>query len=87
MKPTGKYFFMAAAILMLTSTILVSDVFPQWKDGSAPQNTETSGTPHIEFVKSSHDFGKSVQNQSLVHEFAFKNTGDAPLIIERVKAG
>ena len=36
------------------------------------------------FKETGHDFGKVKQGDVLVHEFVFKNEGDAPLVIERV---
>jgi len=42
-------------------------------------------TPKATFVKTEHDFGKVAEKAGTVtYEFKFKNTGDAPLIIQRV---
>lgn len=43
--------------------------------------------PKAEFVKEVHDFGKVEESAGTVTtEFKFKNTGKAPLIIQRVQA-
>lgn len=44
------------------------------------------GTPRIEFLELTHDFGKASQNQSLKHSFVFKNTGTGTLVIDKVKS-
>lgn len=42
----------------------------------------------IEFTKTSHDFGTISENGgSVVHEFEFKNEGNAPLLLTNVRAG
>lgn len=44
-------------------------------------------TPKAEFSKEIHDFGKVEESAGTVTtEFTFKNTGNAPLIIQRVQA-
>lgn len=50
--------------------------------------TETNKkSPKVEFVKNTHDFGKVEESAGTVStEFVFKNTGKAPLIIQRVQA-
>lgn len=42
--------------------------------------------PTINFVNTEHDFGNIPQGTPVTHEFAFTNEGDAPLILESVKA-
>ena len=42
--------------------------------------------PNIEFVKTTHDFGKIPQGKPVAHEFEFTNTGDEPLLLIKVKA-
>lgn len=41
---------------------------------------------NISFSESSYDFGKVAEGTQAIHEFSFKNTGDSPLIIDRVQA-
>ena len=53
----------------------------------SPAQAADTKVPKIQFAETSHDFGKSAPRQSLHHSFTFKNTGTAPLIIEKVKAG
>jgi len=44
--------------------------------------------PQIEFVEGlTFDFGDVKANETLTHEFVFKNIGDALLKIEQVKGG
>lgn len=47
----------------------------------------TSGTPAITFGSLEHDFKTTGPDASLTHEFVFRNTGSAVLLIEKVKAG
>jgi hypothetical protein len=41
--------------------------------------------PQIKFQESSWDFGKMKEGQVKTHEFVFENTGDAPLVIKKVR--
>jgi len=51
---------------------------------ASAQNGKKS--PQAVFEKSVHEFGKIAENAGTVScEFKFKNTGDAPLIIQRVR--
>ena len=43
--------------------------------------------PEIVFDKLDHDFGKQVSGPLLETTFFFRNKGNAPLFIEKVKAG
>ena len=44
-------------------------------------------TPIISFEKSTHDFGKIKEKDGIATVvFTLKNTGDAPLVINRVQA-
>lgn len=42
------------------------------------------GTPKIEFPQGEFDFGEVEAGTKVEHVFTFKNTGDAPLKIEKV---
>jgi hypothetical protein len=42
--------------------------------------------PRIEIKEIQHDFGKVPQGTVANHVFEFRNTGDEPLIIERVQS-
>lgn len=44
-------------------------------------DVETKGTPSFEFTEESFDFGTIEEGTVAKHDFVFKNTGDAPLII------
>jgi hypothetical protein len=43
--------------------------------------TETQQGPKLVFEETEHQFGKINQGDKVKHTFVFKNTGDAPLII------
>ncbi len=44
-------------------------------------------SPHIEFEKRIHDFGKIYEKDGRASvKFVFKNIGDAPLVVTRVQA-
>ena len=50
---------------------------------SAPQENAKNG-PSITFETSEHNFGEIKQGDVVEHTFKFTNTGNQPLIIERV---
>jgi hypothetical protein len=57
------------------------------KSGSAAAGVLTDSTQFtsIQWLDSSKDFGKIQEGQKLEVSFRFKNTGDKPLVIERVQ--
>jgi len=45
-------------------------------------------SPPVEWLTpDTHDFGDVLQNEAVVHEFRFRNTTGAPLVIDNVRAG
>lgn len=44
------------------------------------------GRPILQFTESSHDFGTLVGDTTVHYTFEFRNAGDSPLVIDRVKA-
>lgn len=48
---------------------------------SQPETKPDGPLPVFSFVKEEHDFGKIKEGDIVEYEFAFTNTGDAPLII------
>ena len=42
---------------------------------------------YIVFSSSSHDFGRVKAESTLSHTFSFRNTGNATLVIERIRSG
>lgn len=42
---------------------------------------------HIVFSNTVHDFGKARVESTLTHTFTFTNSGNATLIIERIRSG
>ena len=57
------------------------------KNGAAAATTLTDSSQFttIQWLDSSKDFGKIGEGQKLEVAFRFKNTGDKPLVIERVQ--
>ncbi len=57
------------------------------KSGASVAKTITDSTQFttIQWLDSSKDFGKIEEGQKLEVSFRFKNTGDKPLVIERVQ--
>jgi hypothetical protein len=56
------------------------------KNGAAATTlTDSSQFTSIRWLDSSKDFGKIAEGQKLEVAFRFKNTGDKPLVIERVQ--
>jgi Protein of unknown function (DUF1573) len=53
--------------------------------GLAKTSIDTSQFTTIQWLDSAKDFGKIQEGQQLAVSFRFKNTGDKPLIIERVQ--
>ena len=66
----------------LSATELINN--PNTANGQ--QVTAEGKTAAITFSESEHDFGNIKQGQVVTHTFDFKNTGDAPLIIENASA-
>ena len=75
-------------LTFLWAAILVSGCRNNDKSGAAsassPVKTVTDSTT-IQWLDSTKDFGKIQEGQQLAVVFRFKNTGDKPLVIERVQ--
>ena len=55
--------------------------------GEAIKDTaQVSGKPKILFEQTEYDFGKMDQGVKVEHLFVFKNTGDAPLVVDKVRS-
>jgi len=50
-----------------------------------PTSGETKGGPNIVFEETAYNFGKVGKEESVKHDFKFKNTGDATLVIGDIK--
>lgn len=61
-------------VLLLTAFLMTGGSFLFPEDG-----------PRIVFEKSQWDFGKVKEGKILSHNFEFRNDGDSPLVIEKVK--
>jgi uncharacterized protein DUF1573 len=53
--------------------------------GAAGQAKAATDSTTIQWLDSAKDFGKIQEGQQLAVTFRFKNTGDKPLVIERVQ--
>lgn len=42
--------------------------------------------PNLKIDESTYDFGEVYQGEKVLHTFAFENTGDEPLVIDRVRS-
>jgi hypothetical protein len=52
---------------------------------AAPETKPEGPLPAIEFVKTEHDFGTITEGDVVEYSFAFKNTGEAPLVISNAQ--
>lgn len=77
---------MKKAILAVTFLAFTgSGVFAQELLTKAQVQKENKTETTINFKETSHDFGKLKEGDAAIAEFAFKNTGDKPLIIQNVR--
>jgi hypothetical protein len=59
---------------------------PEVTAGTSASSAVPAGPlPIFDFGKTSHDFGQIKEGEVVNHTFTFKNTGEAPLIIESAK--
>ena len=63
-----------------------SSVTAEASTAEAQGSPEVQKKPRIVFEKSKFDFGEIEAGEKVQHIFTFKNMGDAPLIIEKVKS-
>jgi hypothetical protein len=71
---TGLFKTRSLTILFLLLFMVLSCKFLLSQDG-----------PQIKFHENSWDFGKMKEGEVKTHEFVFENTGNSPLIIQRVR--
>jgi hypothetical protein len=71
------------ALLSVFSLLLSVFAFAQ----TAPTTTATKKADElVKFAETRHDFGKIKQGVPVTYEFAFKNIGSAPVVIESATA-
>jgi hypothetical protein len=70
--------------LLLAGTLIAAGGCSDNKGPAAPAASTTDSTT-IQWLDSSRDFGKIEEGQKLEVSFRFKNTGDKPLVINRVQ--
>ena len=61
-------------------------VFSHGQTGDTKLNLQTEATAKIFLEKTSHDFGTIEEGVQATVTFTFKNTGDAPLVLDTVTA-
>jgi len=76
------------------STLDAKKALTQSKSNRVPGQTKIASAPNLDkphplinFEELTHDFGSRISGDELHHVFLFENTGDADLVIERVKGG
>ena len=79
-------------IYLSTAVFLVAALFPcshLWALEKAEKPTEAGqhDQPHLSLDTTRFDAGEVDEGAVIVHSFTVKNTGTAPLNIEKVKAG
>ena len=77
---------------LCTVVFLLTALFPfskLWAEEKAEKSTAASkqDQPHISLEATKFDAGEVDEGAVIVHGFTVKNTGTAPLNIEKVKAG
>src|SRR5690606_30571961 len=60
---------------------MAGSVFAQ--PAASPSDVASDG-PQISFEETEHDFGDITQGETVEHVFAYKNTGNAPLVLNNV---
>ena len=56
-------------------------------DVKKEQQDEADKAPSIQFVAPDFTFDKAVEGVEITHDFVVKNTGNAPLYIQKVRTG
>ena len=86
-----KYWIIAVSFLMLTTACLNNTDKEQGATGVPSYNkipaADSANYTKIEWLDSSKSLGTITQGQVLKISYRFKNTGERPLIIQRVQPG
>jgi hypothetical protein len=82
-----RYFLTCCLLSVIPGTVLLTGCKNNDKAGAAPGMavTDSSQFTSIQWLDSSKDFGKITEGQKLEVAFRFKNTGNKPLVIQRVQ--
>ncbi len=72
-------------IVILFATLFISASM-SLAQNSAETAQKRSDLPEITFENTVYDFGTVTQGDETIHEFVFKNTGKAPLVLNNVRA-
>lgn len=73
-------------ILLLLSGLGSCQLAGEGKDPALSQSAD-GGQAGIQFITANHDFGEIIEGEKVAFSYIFTNTGDAPLVINRVDAG
>lgn len=73
------------AILTVGATAAIQAQDPAAQKKTVAAKPVPGSRPKAVFQATSHDFGKVKQGDVVNHEFAFKNEGGAPLLIEKIE--
>lgn len=76
----------AASALLACVTIGCKDKTATTAPAGSSSAAAVTSVPHILVEKTEHDFGTVIEGDVASHTFVIKNTGNAPLIIERVRS-
>jgi hypothetical protein len=90
MKIMKKVLLGLSALCLVAFTSCKEDAASKIKDENVAQAAErdanSSKFPVLEFDKSEHDFGELEPRTNVETVFAYKNTGDAPLVITNISS-
>jgi len=87
MLPTSHARCICAIALMLAGLLATGPDAAQAQTDVQDFDKNTKKYSHISFQNQTFDFGTVPPLKPLKYTFIFKNTGSAPLLIEKVKAG
>lgn len=59
--------------------------FPQAPQATQPEAKPEGPLPVFQFETMDHDFGTITEGEKVTYTYKFKNTGDAPLIVQEAK--
>lgn len=54
--------------------------------GASPAASKETGEPRISFDQKDYDFGTLESGENLEHIYKFRNTGEGPLVIHKVRS-
>jgi len=81
------WFRLVPAIVGVAACLVVAPACTKSGGGSSPSGSSSgdTGGPKITIEQTEFDFGNVTEGDKLTHTFEIKNTGTAPLVIDRVR--